>query len=131
MKLEAVLLAGLVMLGSAGCASGPSAPASGSATATADVSGKWQGTWAYQQATLGSGQIVMTLTQTGSKATGMMTVTGAPVERSGAVSLLVTGNDVHLVYPTGFTGYLTASGDEMKGQIDGLNPANVVMRRQK
>jgi hypothetical protein len=128
MKLEALLLAGLVVLGSAGCASGPSG---GSATTTADVSGKWQGTWAYQQATLGSGQIAMTLTQTGSKATGMMTVTGAPVERSGAVSVLVTGNEVHLVYPTGFTGYLTASGDEMKGQIDGQNPANVVLRRLK
>ena len=129
MKIKALLLVGLVAFGGAGCAS--SQLAGGSGTATADVSGKWQGTWAYQQAALGSGQIVMTLTQAGSKATGSMTVTGAPVDRSGSVSVLVTGNEIHLVYPTGFTGYLTASGDEIKGQIDGLNPANVVLRRLK
>jgi hypothetical protein len=39
-----------------------------------------------------------------------MIVTGAPVDRSGAVTMLVSGNDVHLVYPTGFTGDLTVSG---------------------
>jgi hypothetical protein len=131
MKLEALLLVGLAVLGGAGCASGPSASAGGSASASVDISGKWQGTWVYQNQNLGSGQIVMTLTQTGSKATGSLLVTGAPVERSGFVSVLVTGNEVHLVYPTGFTGYLTVSGDEMKGELDGLNPANVVLRRLK
>ena len=40
-------------------------------------------------------------------------------------------SEVYLVYPTGITGYLTISGDEMKGQIDGMNPANVVLKRQK
>ena len=67
----------------------------------------------------------------GNKATGNMVVTGTPVERSGAVTIMLSGNDVYLVYPTGFTGYLTVSGDEMKGQIDGMNPANVVLKRQK
>jgi len=61
----------------------------------------------------------MTLTQTGTKATGNMTVTGTPVDRSGAVTMLVSGNDVYLVYPTGITGYLVVSGDEMKGELDG------------
>jgi hypothetical protein len=131
MKLEALLLVGLAVLGGAGCASGPSASAGGSASASVDISGKWQGTWVYQNQNLGSGQIVMTLTQTGSKGTGSLLVTGAPVERSGFVSVLVTGNEVHLVYPTGITGYLTVSGDEMKGELDGVNPANVVLRRQK
>ena len=129
MRFGALLLVGLVALGGAGCASSPSA--GGSGVASADVSGKWQGTWVYQSANLGSGQIVMTLTQTGSKASGNLLVTGAPVERSGYVTVLVSGNEVHLVYPTGFTGYLTVSGDEMKGQMDGLNPANVLLRRQK
>jgi len=45
--------------------------------------------------------------------------------------MLVIGNEAHLVYPTGFTGYLTVSGDDMKGQIDGMNPANVVLKRQR
>ena len=96
-----------------------------------NLSGKWQGTWAYQQASLGSGQITMTLAQTGNKATGNMVVTGTPVDRSGAVTIILSGNDVYLVYPTGITGYLTISGDEMKGQLDGQNPANVVLKRQK
>jgi len=118
-------LLALVMLGGVVWASTPSAQG------RPDISGKWQGTWAYQQATLGSGQVSMTLTQNGNKATGNMVVTGTPVERSGAVTIMLSGNDVYLVYPTGFTGYLTVSGDEMKGQIDGMNPANVVLKRQK
>jgi hypothetical protein len=124
MRFTTLLFVVLAALGSTSCASAPTAQPG------ADVSGKWQGTWAYQTTTLGSGQITMTLSQTGSKATGNMIVTGTPVERSGAITMLVIGNEVHLVYPTGFTGYLTVSGDEMKGQLDGMNPANVVLKRQ-
>jgi hypothetical protein len=98
------LLVGLVVLGGAICAGTPSAQT------RPNLSGKWQGTWAYKQATLGSGQVTMTLTQTGNKATGNMVVTGTPVDRSGAVNIMLSGNDVYLVYPTGFTGYLTISG---------------------
>lgn len=125
MRFTKLLLVGLVILGSAVCASMPSAQTK------PNLTGKWAGTWAYQQATLGSGQITMTLTQQGSKASGNMVVTGAPVDRSGAINVMISGNDVYLIYPTGFTGYLTISGDEMKGQIDGMNPANVVLKRQK
>jgi hypothetical protein len=125
MRVTKLLLVGLMMLGGAICASSPSAQT------RPDVSGKWQGTWAFQNASLGSGQVTMTLTQKGSKATGDMVVTGTPVERSGAVTVMLSGSDVYMVYPTGFTGYLKVSGDEMKGQIDGMNPANVVLKRQK
>jgi len=125
MRFTKLLLVGLVVLGGAICANAPSAQT------RPNLSGKWQGTWAYKQATLGSGQVTMTLTQTGNKATGNMVVTGTPVDRSGAVNIMLSGNDVYLVYPTGFTGYLTISGDEMKGEIDGMNPANVVLKRQK
>ena len=125
MRFTKLLLVGLVVLGTALFAGAPSAQTK------PNLTGKWAGTWAYQQTTLGSGQIEMTLTQKGSKASGNMLVTGAPVDRSGAVNLMISGNDVYLIYPTGFTGYLTISGDEMKGQIDGTNPANVVMKRQK
>jgi hypothetical protein len=125
MRFTKVLLVGLMMLGGAICASAPSAQT------RPDVSGKWQGTWAYQNASLGSGQVTMTLTQKGSKATGDLVVTGTPVERSGAVTVMLSGSDVYVVYPTGFTGYLKVSGDEMKGQMDGMNPANVILKRQK
>ena len=60
-----------------------------------------------------------------------MVVTGTPVDRSGSVTVIVNGNDVYLVYPTGITGYLMVSGDDMKGQLDGMNPGNVVLKRQK
>jgi hypothetical protein len=125
MRFTKSLLVSLVVLGGAICASAPSAQT------RPDVSGKWQGTWAYQNASLGSGQVTMTLSQKGSKATGDMVVTGTPVDRSGTVNIMLSGNEVYLVYPTGFTGYLKVSGDEMKGQIDGMNPANVVLKRQK
>jgi hypothetical protein len=125
MRFTRLWLVSLVMLGAAILVGTPSAQT------RPDISGKWQGTWAYKQATLGSGQVVMTLTQNGNKATGNLLVTGTPVERSGSVTIILSGNDVYLVYPTGFTGYLTVSGDEMKGELDGQNPANVVLKRQK
>jgi hypothetical protein len=125
MRFPTLLLVGLVALASAICANVSSAQTG------AQVSGNWQGTWVYQNTSLGSGQITMTLSQTGSKATGNMVVTGTPVDRSGAVTMVLSGNDVYLVYPTGITGYLKLSGDEMKGQLDGMNPANVVLKRQK
>ena len=125
MRVRTLLLAGLL------AAFAGTIGAGASRAQTGDVSGKWQGTWVYQNSSLGSGQIVMTLTQSGAKATGNMVVTGTPVPRSGSVTLLLQGNDVYFVYPTGATGYLTLSGDEMKGQIDGMNPANVILKRQK
>ena len=125
MRFTKLLLVGLVALGGA---MGVSAP---SAQTGADVSGKWQGTWVFKNTSLGSGQVVMTLTQKGSKATGEMVVTGTPVSRTGPVTMMLSGTDVYLVYPTGVTGYLKLSGDEMKGELDGQNPANVVLKRQK
>jgi len=125
MRFTKLPLIGFMALGVAFCAS------ASSAQTAANVSGHWQGTWAYQNASLGAGQVTMTLTQTGSKATGNMVVTGTPVPKSGAINIMLSGNDVYLVYPTGFTGYLAVPGDEMKGQIDGMNPANVVLKRQK
>ncbi len=125
MRVRTLLLAGLLV------AFGGTIGAGAAVAQTGNVSGKWQGTWVYQNTSLGSGQIVMTLTQSGTKATGNLLVTGTPVDRSGAVTALVQGNDVYFVYPTGLTGYLTLSGDEMKGQLDGQNPANVILKRQK
>ena len=124
MRVRTLLLAGLLTFGG-------TIGAGAAVAQTGNVSGKWQGTWVYQNTSLGSGQIVMTLTQSGTKATGNLLVTGTPVDRSGAVTALVQGNDVYFVYPTGLTGYLTLAGDDMKGQLDGQNPANVILKRQK
>ncbi|HEX9546731.1 MAG TPA: hypothetical protein VF942_05300 [Acidimicrobiales bacterium] len=125
MRVRTLLLAGLLV------AFGGTIGAGAAVAQTGNVSGKWQGTWVYQNTSLGSGQIVMTLTQSGTKATGNMVVTGTPTPRSGSVTVILSGNEVYLVYPTGMTGYLTLAGDEMKGQLDGQNPANVILKRQK
>ena len=126
--MRRLLLLSLVLLGVTSCATTDSASM---APPTVDVTGSWAGQWAYTQATLGSGQIQMTLQQTGSKASGNMTVTGTPVDRSGAVTALVTGNTLQLVYPTGVTGWLTVQGDAISGQLGGMNPANVTMKKVK
>jgi len=127
-KFQLVLLA-LVVLGVTSCATIDSAS---TAPPSVDVTGTWAGQWAYTTATLGSGQIEMTLQQTGAKVSGNMTVTGTPtVDRSGAVSALVSGNTLQLVYPTGITGWLTVQGDTISGQLGGINPANVTLNRAK
>ena len=51
MRFGTFLLIGLVALGGTSCASAPSAPAG------VDVSGKWQGPWQYQNASLGGSQV--------------------------------------------------------------------------
>jgi hypothetical protein len=126
--MRRLLLLTLVLLGITSCATTDS---SSMASPTVDVTGSWAGQWAYTQATLGSGQIQMTLQQTGSKVSGTTTITGTPVDRSGAVNALVTGNTLQLVYPTGVTGWLTVQGDTISGQLGGMNPANVTMKKVK
>ena len=59
MRLGMFLTIAFVAVADSARGSVPPAPAG------ADISGKWQGTWQYQTATLGEGQ--MTMTQTGSK----------------------------------------------------------------
>jgi hypothetical protein len=123
-----ILLLGIVVLSMAGCAATESMPA---APPTVDVTGSWAGQWAYTNASLGGGQINMTVKQAGAKLSGDMQVTGTPMDRSGPVSGLVSGNQIQILYPTSVTGRLTVQGDTMSGQIDGLNPANMTMKKVK
>jgi hypothetical protein len=97
-----------------------------------DISGKWQGTWvSTNQPAGGSGQIEMTVTQTGSKYTGNILVTGGRNDPSGLTEGFVTGNQVEIAVPAGMTGRLTVNGDEMSGQIAGMSGAIVKLRRQR
>jgi len=124
--MSRLLLIGLVVLGVAGCASmdAPSTPPS------VDITGSWAGTWGYTNASLGGGQIEMTLKQDGAKVGGNMTVTGTPVDRNGPVSGLVSGNELRILYPTSITGRLTVKDNTISGQLDGLNPANLTMKKK-
>ncbi len=119
------LLVFMALLGTVGCASTQSAP-------TVDISGKWQGTWvSTNQPAGGSGQIEMTVTQTGSKYAGNILVTGGRNDPSGLTEGFVTGNQVEIAVPAGMTGRLTVNGDEMAGQIAGMSGAIVKLRRQR
>lgn len=113
---------GLAVMGSAGCASAPSAPP------TVDVTGNWQGTWSSAH---GAGPITMSLKQTGSQYSGDLTMSGELVPRSGATQGVVSGNEMRLVEPSDLGGYLTVQGDEMTGVLRAQEDSKVTLRRQK
>jgi hypothetical protein len=118
------LVIGIALLGSVGCASTQSPP-------TVDVSGKWQGTWvSTNQPQGGSGQIEMTVKQTGSRFNGNILVTGSANDPSGLTEGFVTGNQVEISVPAGMTGRLTVNGDEMTGSIAGMSGAKITLRRR-
>jgi len=120
------LLIAVAILGSAaGCAS--TQP-----PATIDITGKWQGTWvSTNQPAGGSGQIEMTVTQTGSRFAGNLLVTGSGTDPSGLTEGFVTSNQVEITVPAGMTGRLTLNGDELTGKLAGISGWTVTMRRQK
>jgi hypothetical protein len=120
------LLMGMVLLaGVAGCASTQPPP-------TIDITGKWQGTWfSTNQPAGGSGQIEMTVMQTGPRFTGNLLVTGSGTDPSGLLEGFVTGNQVEITVPAGATGRLTLNGDELTGKLAGISGWTVTMRRQK
>src|SRR5262252_5260160 len=83
------LVALLALIGGvAGCASTQPPPAT-------DISGMWQGTWVNMTvAGGGSGQIEMTVTQTGAKYVGHILMTGLDNHPTGPTLGFVTGNEV-------------------------------------
>jgi len=117
------LVAAVVVLVSAGCASAPMAPPSVNAT------GKWQGTWQFEQVSMGSGQIVMDLKQVGAELTGDVLVTGPSVNRPTTIQATVSGNQIKL--EGRIPGTLTVTGDQMSGVVFGVLEANVTLQRQK
>ena len=129
--MRRLMLLALILLAVASCA-GPKTDPAMMATSppTVDVTGTWVGDWVYSPASLGSGQIKMTMQQTGSKVTGNADVSGTRVPRSGPITAVVSGNTLQLLYPTGITGHLTVQGDTISGELGGLTPANVTMKKQ-
>ena len=118
------LMAVLALVGGvAACASTQPPP-------TTDITGKWQGTWiSTNQPAGGSGQIEMTVTQTGAKWTGNLLVTGGLNDPSGLTEGFVTGNQVEIAVPAGMTGRLTVVGDQMTGQVAGMSGAIINLKR--
>lgn len=120
------LLIGALALMLSGCA------AIGSSTAppSVDVSGKWAGTWAFRNPTMGSGDVFMNLKQRDADASGDLMVTGPTTAEPTYFEGTVSGSSVVLKLPY-LSGTLDVSGDEMKGVINGIMPANVSLRRQR
>src|SRR5258706_3848825 len=104
MKTFSGIMMALVMLVAAACAGGV-----GPATVapTVDITVKWVGSWVATNPALGSGVVEMTVTQTGSKYSGRLLVTGAPTNPPGPTDGIVSGNEVQMMRPGNFTGNLT------------------------
>jgi hypothetical protein len=111
------------MIGATACASsGPAAPPS------VDVTGTWVGTWAYENVSIGQGQVRANLKQSGSVVSGTWEVTGPVVNNTANVTGQVSGNTIRVEMPA--SGYMTVNGNQMTGKINGINVANVTLRKQ-
>ena len=125
MRSARLALTALILLTVTACATTSGAPP------TVDVTGSWTGQWAYEQATLGGGQIELQLTQKGASVQGNMDISGSPRVVSGPFSGVVQGNQLRILDPTSITGRLTVQGETMAGEIDGVSPARMSLRRVK
>jgi hypothetical protein len=128
--MRRLMLLGLILLGVASCARTQSDPALMAATPpTVDVTGTWAGNWAYTNSSLGAGPIKMSMQQTGSKVTGTVDISGTPMPRSGPISAIVQGNQLQILHPAGVTGALTVQGDTISGELGGLSPGTITMKK--
>ena len=116
-----LLISGVMIIASA-CATTSSAPPA------VNVTGSWNGTWSYENASLGGGDARGTFQQDGDKLSGRFDVTGPVVNRTANIVGVVSGNEVKLSQPS--SGTLTVNGNEMTGWINGLNPAKLTLRKQ-
>lgn len=111
----------------AGCASSTPAVPPG----VLDLSGVWEGTWNGGQ--IGRGRITLTLTQTGTKVTGSLKMSGATAisATDGRVEGVVTDTTFSFEQPGGFMqGDMAIVGEEMSGDATGRIKATLRLRRQ-
>ena len=120
-----LLIAALMVL-TAGCAGGTAS----TPPPSVDISGKWSGTWLFENPSMGGGQIIsMDLKQTGSDVSGPATVSGPTVNRPTRFEGTVRANTVTL--RSAFMSWSsTVNGDQMTGIVNRIMPANVTVRRQ-
>jgi hypothetical protein len=123
--VQKLLVVGLiVVIGGCAGASTPSEPPS------VNVTGKWAGTWSFQNPSMGGGQVTMDLKQDGAKVTGPMSVSGPTSSEPTNFAGTVSGSTITLDAAHG-SGTLTVKGDEMTGRVYGIMPATVSLKRQK
>ena len=119
------LLVSVFVVGITACATTSGPPPS------VDVTGRWAGTWAYDNPSLGNGQIEMNLKQTAANVDGNLNISGTRDPRSGPISAIVQGNQVVITRPTDVTGRLTVEGYTMSGALAGLSSGKMTVKRMK
>jgi hypothetical protein len=78
----------------------------------------------------GSGQLVLDLKQDGSQVKGTVeSVVGPHRGRAGFFNGIMSGNDIQITGPDA-TGWLKVNGNQMTGQINGVLPARLSLKKQ-
>ena len=102
---------GVLVLATASCAS--SAPPL--QPPTVNVTGDWVGTWTCDFMREGSGVVVLSLTQSGSRVTGPLLVTNSTFNRVSTMPDGVVSGDTVLTQSNDLSGTFKVSGDKMTG----------------
>jgi hypothetical protein len=81
------------------CFQGAAATGRSTAPPSVDVSGKWAGTWVFRNPSMGSGDVLVDLKQSGAKTTGHLTVTGDTTADPTYFEGIVSGSTIILNVP--------------------------------
>ena len=123
-----MLLAALTLALGA-CASSGTSMTSGAPPA-ANVTGRWTGSWVFDPPSAGNGTIVLNITQDGSQVKGTVESLAGPHRgRAGYFNGTMSGNDIRITGPDA-TGWMKVNGNEMTGEINGILPARVTLKKQ-
>jgi hypothetical protein len=125
MRRVGAIALGCLILASFGCATSEQ-----SRTAAVDVTGTWAGTWHFEPVSVGSGTILMTLTQKGDEVSGPIQIEGPTLHRPTRLQGKVIGDVLQVTGPVG-DGRITVRGDEMVGELNGIVPVKLTARRQR
>jgi hypothetical protein len=96
-------------------------------SATVNVTGRWAGTYAYQNQSLGAGTVTGVFKQDGPRLSGTLTLTGTGGQDYAVVGF-VSGNEIKLSQPA--FGTLKVNGNEMSGIIEPWDNAKITLRKQ-
>ena len=121
-----MLIGGLMLVGAAACSTAPSATSG--APPASDITGTWTGPWMFEPSSAGSGTLTVKWTQNGSQVKGTLDITGPHRGRAGFTNGIMSGNDIQITGPDA-TGWFKVNGNEMTGQINGVMPATVTLRK--
>jgi hypothetical protein len=127
MKVLKNMTMGVLVLATASCAS--SAPPL--QPPTVNVTGDWVGTWTCDFMREGSGVVVLSLTQSGSRVTGPLLVTNSTFNRVSTMPDGVVSGDTVLTQSKDLSGTFTVSGDKMTGPFKTeICPGKVSLARE-